>query len=266
MSKQHTRIDMPTLAEITLRLAREITDVIQSTGTAGAATSLTDTVRLTQPAEHWAGGTLWILSGTHIGKFVMVDDFAANVLGFATFGTTIGTPSYAVASKRFPLDELKKCVNRSLQLENVKVLTSNTTLIGDGSTLEFTLPTGVSNVRKVLIKDTSSPAQVYPSHHWREELGKLIFDTGYPPCDDYTIDLRYRARHAELTVYSSELNAEVDEDWLHYKAVENLMLWALDAYGDSPEKKFARKLQWALEMNKDIRPLRSQIDIVMRTS
>jgi hypothetical protein len=257
---------MTTLADITLRVAITVADVLRSASTAGAGTTLTDSVMLKQPAGFWEGGTLWLRSGTHSGKVVRVSASAPDALTFPDLGSTPHPCRYAVADRRFPFDELTKAVNAALADEGAKVLNSNATLTGDGQTLEFTLPAGVSNVRHVEFKDTSAtPPQVTPSHHWRERGTKLIFDTGCPPINGDTILLWYRAAHVELTTYSDVIDPEINEDWLKWQAAMEALLWALTMYGDSPEKSYATKLQWALEQLKTLAPLRT-LDISLRTA
>lgn len=247
---------MTTLAEVTLSIASKITDVLRSTATAGAATSLTDTVSLIQPAGHWKGGVLWILSGTHAGKMKNVDSYAAGVLSFSTLGSAMSTDRYAVARKTFPMIELFKAVNQALEEEGAMVTSENTALTGDGSTLEFILPAGVFNIKEVKFEGTSTPAQVTPSYHWEERNGKIIFDNGYAPYDGYTIQLLYRTPHAEVTAYSDTIDSEINPDWLKWKAIENLMVWALHQYGESPQNIYSASLQNARDMLMGKRPLR----------
>ena len=120
---------MTTLAEITLKVAREITEVLPGTATAGDATYLTDTVNLTQQNAYWDRGRVWLLSGTHSGKTAIVTGYSANKLTFATFSTSVGTPRYAVARDIFPYRQLQQAVNSAL--DEIRVLSEDTTLTGD---------------------------------------------------------------------------------------------------------------------------------------
>lgn len=248
---------MTTLADISLRVVKEVADVLESTGTASSATSLTDSVKLTQQAGYWEDGTIWILSGTHAGKVGVVTGFVNKVLSFATFGSDVATPRYAVARKLFPWNELMKATNNALTFETVQVLNSNTTLLGTGTTEDFTLPAGVYNVREVWFRNTSvSPYRRTPSHHWDERNGHLIFDTGYAPRSNYTIEVNYDGPHSVLTAYSDIISNDINLDWLKWKSVEHLMTWAINNYGNNPQKNYAQFLQNARDMLQTLKPLR----------
>ena len=249
---------MATLADFTYTVIKQITDVLQSTATEGTATTIVDTAQLTQVAEHWGKGTVWILSGAHAGKVVVVSSYVPNTLTFPTLTTTVGNPRYGVAGAEFPWVELVKAVNQALSEEGVYVLDDDTSLTGDGTTLEFTLPAGVYKIKEVWIKDSlPSPLDRHPSHHWGQLNGKLIFDNNCAPWDNYVIEIIHEIRHPEAGVYSDVIDDEIDLDWLKWKSIENLMLWAIREYGNNPQKQYAQFLQNARDMLLNKRPLRN---------
>jgi hypothetical protein len=80
---------MTTVFDISLRVAGQVTDVLHGLATAGAATSLTDTMNLVQNNQYWDKGTLWIRGGTHSGKVKNITGSLGNKVNFATLGSVL---------------------------------------------------------------------------------------------------------------------------------------------------------------------------------
>jgi len=243
---------MTTLAELTLMVARQITDVLEGTATAGAGTSLTDTVSLTQRNQYWDKGTVWILTGTHAGKLAVVTSHLNNVLKFADFGSSVGTPRYAVARAIFPWAQLRQAVNQAL--DEVRVTGIDETLTGDGATLSFDLPAGVSDVYAVEFVDEQD--EVTPGHHWKERNGKLIFERHYAPWNGDTIRILYKTPHAELVNYSDVIDDEINLTWLKWAAAGNALRWGMRVYQNDPALKLGDFMNEALQRVEKLQPLR----------
>ena len=106
---------MTTLFDLTLQVAKQVTEVIEGTATAGSATTLTDAATLRYPRGFFTRGALWIKSGTHQGKIVTPTDFADGVLTFATLTTSVGTPRYAVIPEEpYPYPQIVLAINSAL--------------------------------------------------------------------------------------------------------------------------------------------------------
>ena len=257
---------MTTLFDLTLQVARQVTEVIESTATAGSATSLTDAATLTYPDGHFTGGTLWIKSGTHQGKLVTPSAFQSGVLTFPTLTTTIGTPRYAVIPESpYPYRQIVTAINNAFDDARAWILKSDATLTGDGSTTEFTLPAGVSDVAKVEVYDAAYPYTKFISTHWAEVNGKLVFDNATPPVDGWTIRVWYQARHDDLNAYTDALDNSLRVEWLKWKACENLLTWAMRRYQNKPEMQLDQFLNQALDRVKVLRP-RTEPLVVVRTA
>jgi len=249
-----------TLADMTLRVAREITEVLYGTATAGTGTTITDTDNLTQQNAYWDKGSLWILGLTHIGKTAIVKGFSANVLTFADFGSTVGTCRYAAARSHFPYRQLVQAINAAL--DEIRVLSEDTSLTGDGETLEFALPTGVVDMDSVeFTRYGTSPAEKTPSHHWKIRGGKIKWDYGYAPCDGDTIHLWHYTHHDELTIYSDTLDQCVNEEWLKWKACEHALYWGIKTYQDAKEYRLEELMNKAIERQKGLLPQPIKIKI-----
>jgi hypothetical protein len=167
---------MTTLAEIVLKVAREVTDVMDGAATSGATTSLTDITNLIQPNQYWDRGTLFIKSGTHTGKALPILGYASSKVTFTSLGLVpvAVNDRYALMRGVYPWNQIVTAIVQAL--DSTHVTGTDATLTGDGSTLEFTIPTGVYNIKRVeFIRDS---AERLVSNHWREVSGKLRFDYG----------------------------------------------------------------------------------------
>lgn len=259
---------MTTVAEISLKVMKEVTDVITGTATGGSTTTLIDTTLLTtQPNDHFNNGRIWILSGTHAGKVFAITDFVQST-GTVTFAAVTGAIAagvrYAIARNAYPWDQVVSAIQSALDTTYITALDS--TLTGDGQTLEFTLPSGVFDVLRIETEDTADAhSGKYPAHHWREiHNGKIRFDFGYAPDDDYTIHVYYKSYHPELTDYTTTINNEIDVEWLRYKAAQELLWWGVTMYGQQVEYRIEERMNKVM-LGLQRRTARRGIDITMST-
>lgn len=244
---------MTTVFDVSLRMAKEVMDVIEGTATGGSTTTLVDTAQTTQANDYYNGGMLWIKSGTHAGKVFAITDYAAG--GTFTFTAVTGAIAagvrYAVARSLYPWDRITSSIQTAL--DSTWVTDVDTSLEGDGETLEFTLPTDVKRVYKVeTVGDLYGRSQC---SHWRETHdGKLRFDYGYPPRDGETIHVYYKAPHDEITGYTTEISRELDLEWLKYAATRELLYWGVQMYGQQAEYRIEEKMNKVLALLKGKTP------------
>jgi hypothetical protein len=254
---------MTTVAELSLKALRDVTDIMTGAATTGAVTSLTDTLTLTQPPAHWDNGSLWILSGTHAGKVLPVTSYTNNKLTFATLGATAiaaGT-RYAVTRAVFPWAQVIASINDAL--EETYVEATDSTLIGDGETLEYNLPAGVYSILAVHFTDAQGRRSI--SAHWRETNGHIRWDYGYPPDDGDTIEITYRTPPTEVILYSDVISTDVDVLWLRYKVAEKLLWWAISTYGNVQEFRIEERMNKVLQSLKNRSPRRDAPRIMINT-
>lgn len=369
---------MTTVYDISLKVAKEVTDVLEGVATQGATTYLKDTNNLTQRNSYFDRGSLWIKSGTHASKVLPITGHLPNKLTFAALAsalcvqqvetatvvgsvtgdgnatviitaanmpnspktlsvavlnldnaaavatkiraamnadadvtgvftvggtgadisltsivalandttlsisidngsctgltaaptstnTTAGVagPRYAVIRSTYPWSVIVSKIQDAL--DETYVTGEDYSLVGDGTTLEFTLPTGVKDVKYVEIEDTSIPRRSI-STHCRERLGKLRFDYGYAPEDDYVIHVFYKKTHDELTAYSTTISDEIDLEWLRYKAAEQLLWWAHNEYKGNPELGIDERMTKVVNALKGRYPRRDGPDFVIHTA
>lgn len=252
---------MTTLAQLTLRLARIVTDVLDGEATTGATTSLTDTVNLVQNNQYWDRGTLWILSGTHAGKVLAVTGYVSNKLSFASLGATAIAAGnrYAVARAIYPyqvlVSKLHAALDETYVIADGSPVAPTADITGDGETLSFALPAGVSRLARVEIEDTTTtPATRSPSHHWEERDGYILFQPGYAPWDEYTIHPYYRTAHTAMTLATDTLSTQINAEWLVWKAAEYVLYWGVQTYGDAKEYRIEELLNRVLAKQKGMYP------------
>jgi len=256
---------MTTVYDISYQVMRQVTDVLNGTATAGTSASLTDTNNLTQPNEYYDNGTLWIRSGTHANKVARVKGHASNKLTFADLGSAIAADvRYAVATSLFPFEQVIAAMQTAL--DETHVTGEDDSRVGDGATLEFSLPAGVYDIVKVEFERPSVAGYRTISNHWHEKAGKIRWDYGYPPNDDDVIHIFYRKPHNELTGYASEISTEVNRDWLVLTTAKELLFWGLSMYSQKKEYMLEDRLNKVLNQ---LKGKRARIDgpiVIVKTA
>jgi len=254
---------MTTLADIVLRVAREVTDVMEGAATSGAVTSLTDVTNLVQPNQYWDRGTLFIKSGTHAGKALPILGYASNKITFASLGASpvAANDRYSVMRGVYPWNQIATAITQAL--ESTHVTGDDATLTGDGTTLDFTIPAGVHNIKRVQFGRSSE--RLF-STHWREVNGTLRFDAGYAPVSGDVIHIVYRKPHPDLSAYSDIISDEINSEWLKYKAAEQALWWAMGIYGTAQEYRIEERMNKIITALKGKFPRRDAPDFQMNTS
>ncbi len=259
---------MTTVADITLKVIREVEDVIEGIATGGSTTTLIDSALGTLPNDHFNNGRLWILSGTHAGKVFVVTDFTTST-GTVTFAVVTGAIAagvrYAICRNAYPWDQVVSAVQRAL--ERTWVTGIDSTLEGDGETLSFTLPSGVYDIKRVEFEDATIAHSGYKnSTHWKETTnGKLRFDYGYAPIDGYTIHVHYRKPHDTLIDYTTTISTEINVEWLKWAAAQELLWWGITMHGQQVEYRIEERMNKVMMMLQGRSP-RREPDIMIRTA
>jgi hypothetical protein len=231
-----------TLFSITYELAKILGNVVDGTATGGGTTTLIDTAAFDAEADdYWNNGTIWIHSGVNASKTAIITnwDNASKTWTFdPALAAVVATVTYSVATADYPRYILRQAVNRALK-EMGSVEDVNTALSTTSNTETYTLPTGVSNIKRVEIGiNSSTPIYYYVHSHWYEKDGLLWFDPGYMPDAGYTIRLTY----APLTVTTLDSDTATFSDLIHPDAV----IWAAAVFA----------LRWRLQKTQDNEPER----------
>lgn len=210
---------MATLIEMMLEAARYMGVVREGTATGGSTTTLIDTA-LDEPASYFTKGTLWVLSGTNSGLCQVIKSFNESTLTLpATLTAAIAAGNtYAIATSEYPKHKLKQAVLTILRY--APILKTDDSLDVLANTEEYSLPSGVSNIKRVEVAgSTSSPYQFTPNHFWKEWNGKVVFESGKEPSETgYPIRLWYEGEHGEIAESGSILTS-VDKEWLIWSVV-----------------------------------------------
>jgi hypothetical protein len=211
---------MTTLTAVMLDVAREIGIVREGAATAASTTSLTDSV-LSDPPEQYNGGTLWVTSGSAMGAIRRVTRF-----GEGAFNWTVALPgiqagdTYAAARPFMSMQDIRQAVLSALSDTNVSL--TDTSLAVVSGQEEYTLPSGVADVRRVEVAASAAAPYGYTRNYsWTTQAGILIFDRSKAPTSTgYKIRLWYVGRHPIIDV-AGIVNDGVNLNWLKWSAVTN---------------------------------------------
>lgn len=213
-----------TLIDATLVLAKLCGIVYEGIATGGNTLTLADSEH-SMTSEKFAGGTIWILSGTYDGSCMVITQSANRTFTWETAlaGDIITGVYYAVSLNKFTKQALKQAINFVLGRTDI-VKIDDTTVITD--TDEYTLPSGVNNIKKVFIaSETSAPWGWVENNYWREIAGKLIFSAGNVPSDTgKIIRLVYKGKHGAIdeTGDNSTLDDSLNEEYILWSAAKHL--------------------------------------------
>ncbi len=199
---------MTTLTEAMLELARTVGWVREGTATGGSTTTMVDTA-MDEPPELFKDGALFMTSGSSSGQCREVKTHALNTLtaDAAFTSAVVAGNTYAVTTSEASKSILKQAIRYVLK-------TCEITKMDDTGTLAqvMTLPTGVSNVKRVKIDGDVN-------YKWHENGGLLYFDddpgTG-------TVELWYMGYCTEPaeTGTTATLDEAVPLRWLVWSAAE----------------------------------------------
>jgi len=214
---------MTTLVQAMLETAKVLGITYEGTATGGSTTTLVDSA-LDFPQDHFEGGTLWVTSGTADGLCVKVSAYANNTFTFATSTAVVATNTYVAATKDFPKWLLKQAALMALRFTPILKIDTTQTTVADQET--YTLPTGVTDVRRVQVAaSSSSPYGYETNYHWQEVNGTLYFFD--PPAGGYLMRIWYVGYHGDIAE-SGSLEEGVSQDWLKWASAVNAWRWKME--------------------------------------
>lgn len=228
-----------TLADLTYNVAREL-GIVRAEGlaTSGSTTTLADTILLTQEADYWNKGTVWIirdsagLGAAPEGEYKQVLDFDATTdkLTFvsALTAAVASGDRYALAEPYVPIGVIESKINAALyNIPPIPEVDITSIAIEDDKT-EYALPLAASrDLRRVSIQLNSEDdpndnlwSEVYNWEVQQSDTGAA--DTLILPYQ-YTADLRvrleYLMQHPELQTYDAKLSESVPVEMVVFPAV-----------------------------------------------
>lgn len=179
--------------------------------------------------------------------------------------TTAGVagPRYTVVRGAYPWEQILGAMMSAL--DETYVEDDDGTLEGDGETLEFTLPVGVSDIKRVeYVRDGYEDR--LKCNHWQEVGGKLRFDYGHAPYDGDAIHVISRITHPEISAYSTAINDEINPDWLALATARELLFWGASIYQKDAAYMIEERLNKVLAALKGRHPRREGADIMIKTA
>jgi len=215
------------LLDVMREVARNLSDVREGLATGGTTTTLIDT-NLSEPDDYFNGGVIFIDFATP--QVAPITDWALSSKTFTipTMPAATTGKYYTATTKRFPIDILKNSVNRALENEIGKVMLLDESITVVEDQLEYTLPDGVRDLRRV---EYGNETDGFKKHlKWREEYGVLIFMDS-APSEDY-LRIHYASKHPALVYYDDEINETVDRDYLVVAATYFAAIWRNLRAGD----------------------------------
>lgn len=217
------------LIDATLDLARFIGDVYRGVATGGNTSCLTDSNNPNGDG-YYDGGTIWILTGNLAGKALVIDSYILKTFNFAdqddndgaTDENVYADDQYAVINNAFPLPRLKEAINQLLVYFPTEKY--DETLTVDVGNSEYTLPTGVRNIKKVEIATFLEAPYGYAAiPWWREINGKLEIQNGiFLDDEDHKIRLTYSGYHGEVDD-DDPIDPRIPPEYLRYAGT--VWLW-----------------------------------------
>jgi len=218
---------MATLGNLLAQIAKLIPGSHQGTATGGGATTLIDTSMPAFIDDHWNSGTLFLTSGTVADKTAVVSDFVST-----TRTVTIPTLSplavaaginYILLNSNYARAEMVGAVNSALT-EIGPYLQNNDTLDTSTTTAVYTLPAGVTKVKRVdIAANTTEPYEFTPSLDWREVGAYLELGT-IPDTAGLTIRVWYEQPHAAVSADTDTIDTDLDTARVIWSAAYHLAL------------------------------------------
>lgn len=231
---------MTTLFDLSLDVAKQVTQVEEGVVDSGTVTTLTDSERVEKNGS-FNNGTLWVLSGDNAGAVLVVEGFASNKITVPTQATAFAEGDrYALCNADFPYWKIRQGINTVMG----DVLEVDESLSFETDTYEYTLPALNGVYKGVEFVDSNDIP--YPSLHAKVRSGVLIFDYGFGANDGDTIRILMKSPHDALVDAGDTLNAALPEKKVLWDAVVDVLKWGFRRYDKDPSKRVEEFLQMAL--------------------
>jgi hypothetical protein len=171
-------------------------------------TTLTDTLRF-ENVDHYNGGTLFIRSGTYanISKLITAYVKTTGVITFtpATAGSIAINTQYDITN--ISRDALVHAINFALTYMGEYTDIDESLTVTDNAT-EYTLPTGVDNIKSIEVYTTSAaPYGFTLCMTWRETHGQIQLPVPLGQAAGNKIRLFYNKFHDPVEADADEINS-----------------------------------------------------------
>ncbi len=217
---------MATLFDATLDLARHARGVKRHkvSAVSDSGHTLTSPTMQNKTGEY-VNGTIWVMTGSSAGKFSTILRSNNQSLTIADTDVTVTAGDVIMICPwiDFTLDDLIEAINSVLYRYPIQAV--DTSLAWDTDQLVYTIPDGVSDIRRIQITNANDDGTMTISHCWTEDAdGKIRFHTAQNLyLDGGEMQIIYRKMHGELYDAGDELDPSVDLTYLRNMAF--LYLW-----------------------------------------
>jgi hypothetical protein len=235
-----------TLGQLTYRVAREVTEVLEGTATGGNTTTIVDNPIRDEPDDYWNSGTAWILrdaggaGAAPEGEFSVISDHVASTWTMTLRSTLTAAVAsgdrYAVCRKAGDepwLDIIIQKINGALLDLGPVPYTDTTSITTAANQTEYSLPIAANqDLRQVWIQNRLSDTndnqwtRYHDYYIQASAVGSsdlLVFNA--QPDSGYAVKLIYVATHPEMYTAASQLSEHVNEKLVIYPAVRDCFLW-----------------------------------------
>ena len=201
----------------------------------GTATTIIDTT-LMETSDSYNGGTLF-LTDDYLTR--RITDYSQ------TSGTIAFTPAitdtqddagsyYTVTNAR--REDIVQAINQALR--QIGAITKiDDMLVVIVNTHEYTLPTGVSNVTRIVIaNDLNDPVEYHRSYSWHEYDGKIYIHEPILQAAGHTIRLYYDANPTQVNADTDIISDLIDRNRLYWTAAYHFFRNRLAIEGNQDQR------------------------------
>jgi hypothetical protein len=223
------------VAEMMLQVARQVGATYEGIATGGSTSTLVDST-LAAPAETYAGGCLWILTGNNAGACLDVTTHATG--GTLTHATqakaNAAGDTYAVTGSQGPRWLLLQVCN--LAMSERPVMMTDESLVTVIDQEDYLLPDGVTDIRRVEIaQNNSAPYGYKASYAWLELPRSLNFRQGGLPSDGNKKIRLWYATYPSNLAPTADIPAPMDLAFMKWTAVAHYWRRQMEStYKDNP--------------------------------
>lgn len=216
------------LSQMMQRMASLTGKLTTGVATGGSTAYLTDSA-LTLTAGSYTEGTIFFNSGDLAGTWTRITNHLGNEIDFATQAhAVVAGVQYGIVPQDFNADHLIQAIMASL-IEWGDITDTNSTVAVVSDTLVYNLPTGVSDVRRVVITDDAGKEHI--NYWWDERDGNLVFN--YIPVEG-TASIYYITQHPQVSA-TVDINPLIDTQRLLHSSLAYLYGMIVAVHGkDKP--------------------------------
>lgn len=233
---------MATLIEAALRVTQKLHDVRFGTATGGSVSTLVDSL-CTEQQGFYNNGLMWLITGSNPGEWVEILSYGSGTFTFksAVTPTIAAGDKYAVIPDDLSRSQLRNAINEACK-SVCKIYKSDATLVVVDNQEEYTLPSGVSDVRRIEIaENATSPYSYAVNAYWKEAGGVIYFHPDHIPD---------AAAGNKIRVWYATVHPDLDDTTSLYWQVDDILWLAVIYILQHDYIAHGEDHKWVVEMNR----------------